>query len=53
MTILFQVDGEPFTKEDMLAVNAEDAELCEWIEQAKPGDVFPAFVRCECVEVAA
>jgi hypothetical protein len=46
----FIVDGaEPVSLADMLAANADDAELCEWARGAKPGDTFPALVECRAV----
>ncbi len=46
----FIVDGgEPVSLADLLAANADDAEVCEWARSAKPGDSFPALVECRAV----
>lgn len=43
------VDGATYTLAQMLEANADDADLCDWLRTAKPGDVFPAFIDCRCM----
>ena len=47
----FVVAGETFTRADMLASNADDAETCAWLATAKPGEVLDQMhgERVECV----
>jgi hypothetical protein len=46
---MFIVDGDIFTPAQMLDANASDADLCDWILRALPGDSFPALIECRCV----
>lgn len=44
----FVVDGAGYTLAEMLAASADDADLCAWLINAKPGDHFPAHLECRC-----
>lgn len=46
----FVVDGIRYTLAAMLEANADDPAVSDWCRTAKPGDVFPALVQCECVK---
>lgn len=46
---LFIVDGQTYTKAEMLSANQHDEDVCEWVRLARPGDDFPAFIECRCV----
>lgn len=45
----FDVNGTPYTQAEMAAENADDEALCEWLDTAKVGETFPAFIPCERV----
>lgn len=45
----FEVDGATYTLQQMLAANADDEALREWLEAARPGDWFPDGAGCRCV----
>ncbi len=51
MTVRFVIDGSVSTLAEMLAANAEDEHVCEWLRAARPGDVFDEFhgEYVECV----
>ena len=42
----FIVECQRYSLSEMLAANRDDAELCEWVRRAQPGDVFPAHADC-------
>ena len=42
----FVVDGTSYTLAEMLSANADDADLCAWLVNARAGDRFPAIVDC-------
>jgi len=43
---VFVVDGTSYTLAEMLAANADDRDLCEWLVNATPGERFPAHLEC-------
>lgn len=49
----FEIDGQRYSEADMLSANAHDADVCEWVMVAKPGDVFADMQRVVCVGESA
>lgn len=47
----YAVEGAPwtFSVASMLAANSDAPEVCEWVLNAKPGDVLRGIVRVDCV----
>lgn len=47
---MFQINGKSYSAAEMLAANADDEDVSEWLLTAKPGDVYEAMhaetVRC-------
>ena len=43
---MFMVDGQTYTKVEMLSANQHDEEVCEWVSLARPGDDFYALIEC-------
>lgn len=46
---IFEVDGHRYTQAEMMLANADDEDFWDWLDCARVGDVYPAFVRCERV----
>lgn len=49
--ISFRVDGEPrrYSLAEMFLANAEDDYVCDWLRDARPGDVLREIVEVECL----
>lgn len=45
----YMVDGKVYTLAQMLASNRDDEDVCDWLCDANPGDVFEDIQRVECV----
>lgn len=41
--LAFEWDGQVFDRASMLAGNAHDDDVCDWVRAARPGDTFPAM----------
>ena len=40
VAVQFEIGGKRYSLAQMLEANDVDAECCEWLRSAKPGDVF-------------
>jgi len=38
-----------YSTDDMLCANESDADLCDWLRTARPGDLFPDGEGCKCI----
>lgn len=53
MNVRFLFCGSAYTAEEMREANADDADLCAWLDRAAPGDAFGGGAGAECRCVAA
>lgn len=45
----FVVEGKRYTLAEMMEANRDDEGMLDWLQTAKAGEIFPAFIECACV----